>query len=339
MSVDIKSLSLDELGKLMYELGEPTYRTRQLIEWLYVKHVDTFDEMTNLPKTTREQLQENFILPVSTIASTLRSTDATRKYLIRFADGTEVETVAMPSGERLTVCVSTQAGCAFGCGFCATGKAGFTRNLTCGEIVDQVLLAAADLNLRPSNVVLMGQGEPFVNYDASLTAMRIMNSPQALEIGARKITLSTLGLIKGITQFAREPEQFGLAVSLHSALQETRDVIMPGAKSNPLDRLRQALIAYSDKTGRRPTLEYALMEGVNDAERELDALITYCSGLLCHVNLITLNEVPGLPYQPAPQSTAQHFQAALMSHGIETSMRRSRGQDIDAACGQLAQRR
>lgn len=338
-TIGIKALSRDEITALVTEeLGAPGFRAKQLIQWLYAKHVSSYDDMTNLPAALRTQLAASHPLRCSSVARKQVSTDGTRKYLVRLSDGTTVETVGIPSKSRLTVCVSTQAGCPLRCAFCATGKAGYTRNLGVGEIVDQVFLVAEDFGQRVSSVVLMGQGEPFLNYDASLEAMRILNSKDGLEIGARHITVSTSGILPQIRRFAAEPEQFTLAVSLHSAVQETRDTLMPGVKKYPLDRLHDSLVSYAETTGRRPSYEYALIDGVNDSDAELKALVAFCRRALCHVNLIKLNAVPGSQFAPASAERIAEFAKTLECAGIEATVRDSRGGDIDAACGQLKQR-
>lgn len=346
MLPDIKSLSASQLKSLLVEkLAQPSFRLKQVEQWLWQKGASSFDDMTNISKDLRAKLAEHCSLSVPTIDTKQVSLDGTRKYLMRFADGVAVESVGIPSsdGTRLTVCFSTQAGCAMGCTFCATGWGGFTRNLHAGEMFDQVRLVGDDFGTRVTNVVAMGQGEPFANYEQTLSALRHMNSSLGLGIGARHITVSTCGLIKGIERFADEPEQFTLAISLHSAVQSTRDKIMPGVAGQPLEQLRGALIDYSAKTGRRPTFEYALMDQVNDTDEHLEALVDYCHGMLCHVNLIPLNpikkdESEDQQYLMDPSPRMEDFSQALARNGIEASVRNSRGSDIDGACGQLIQR-
>ncbi len=337
-SIGIKALDCRGVAALMEELGQPSYRVKQVLQWLYQKGCHSYDEMTNLSKTLRTQLTEESPLYFPQVARKQVSADGTRKYLLRLADGATVETVAMPTKTRLSACVSTQAGCPMRCAFCATGRNGYTRNLGCGEIVDQVNVIAQDFGQRVTNVVFMGQGEPFLNYDASLEAMRIINNPDYLGIGARHITLSTCGVIPQIHRFAQEPEQFTLAISLHSAVQETRDTIMPGVKKYTLDRLRDSVASYAETTGRRPSFEYALMKGVNDSDAELKALVAFCRRTLCHVNLIQMNPVKGSTFGPTSPERLNAFKSALERAGVETTVREPRGADIDAACGQLKQR-
>ena len=324
---------------MMLDAGLSKFRAEQILSWVYVKGAKSYDEMSNLPKVLREQFELAFPLHTLEISERLESVDGSRKYLLRFHDNTLVETVGLPASDgRLTVCCSSQAGCAMNCAFCATGRGGLTRDLGPGEIVDQVLAVQDDFGERVTNVVVMGQGEPFANYDATLAALRIMNNPKLLNIGARHITVSTCGLVSGIERFMKEPEQFTLAVSLHAARQEVRDRLMPGVKGQRLGTLRQALDAYANATGRRFSLEYALMEDVNDSQEDLDALVGYCKRLLCHVNLIPLNEVDGSPFRPVPNARLREWRDALEAQGVPASIRLSRGADIAGACGQLAAR-
>jgi 23S rRNA (adenine2503-C2)-methyltransferase len=334
----IRDLSHKELVDAVTELGQPAFRVKQIESWIWEKGVDSYDEMTNVPKSLREALAERFYLGGTKQVACQRSNDGSRKYLLRYADGTTVECVGIPTGPRLAVCASTQAGCAMGCAFCATGAAGITRSLTAGEIYEQVAHVRDDFGQRVTSVVMMGQGEPFANYDATMAALRKLNSPNGLGIGARHLTVSTCGIIPQITRFSREPEQFTLAVSLHSAVQRTRDALMPGVKRWSLLRLYDAMGEYADRTGRRPTYEYALIKGVNDTDEELSYLTNFCRDTLCHVNIIQLNEIPGSRFQPASPRRAEDFVRALGAVGVEATIRNSRGADIDAACGQLRQR-
>lgn len=335
---DLRTLTHGQLSDTLKELGQPAFRVKQIESWIWEKGAQSFDEMTNLPKSLREQLTQQFTLGGVKEAAKQVSEDGSRKYLLRYGDGTAVECVGMPTGNKLAVCVSSQAGCAMGCAFCATGAAGLTRSLTANEIYDQVMHVRNDFGERVTSVVLMGQGEPFMNYDASLAAMRKMNDPDGLGIGARHITVSTCGIIHAIRRFANEPEQFTLAISLHSAVQRTRNALMPGVRKFSLMHLYEVMGEYVDKTGRRPTYEYALIRGVNDTEDELGALCDFCRDNLAHVNIIKLNEVKGSRFQPSSDARAGEFVRRLASVGVEATIRQSRGQDIDAACGQLKQR-
>ncbi|MCI9130280.1 MAG: 23S rRNA (adenine(2503)-C(2))-methyltransferase RlmN [Eggerthellaceae bacterium] len=340
---DLRNLSKSELVDVVEGLGEPKFRAKQLYEWFHKHNVSNYDQMTNLSKALRERLANEFPLEGAEQIKAEDSSDGTKKYLTQFSDGTVVETVGMPitqgeNGEkikRLTVCFSTQAGCPMACSFCATGHAGFNRNLTTNEMVDQVVAVRDDFGTHVSNVVAMGQGEPFLNYDNLMTALRRMNTDPGLNIGARKITVSTVGIIDGILKFAKEPEQFRLAVSLHSAKQKVRDKLIPGCKNQPLNDLQQALIQYNQESGRRVTLEYMLIDGVNDSDSDLEQLILFCDGINCHVNLIPYNEIMAAPYKPSSSATIKHWQQALAESLIPVSVRNSRGFDINGACGQL----
>lgn len=338
-SRDIRLLTLEELQDLVKELGQPAFRAKQLNEWIHDKNVCSFDEMTNLPAALREKLSERFSFNVPVELVKQVSKDGSRKYLLQFSDGVSVETVGMPNRNKLAVCISSQAGCAMGCAFCATGLAGLSRSLTAQEMVDQVLHVARDFGERVTSVVFMGQGEPFANFDATVQALRILNDPDGLAIGARHLTVSTCGVIPGIRRFAELPEQFTLAISLHSAIQGTRNQLMPGVKKYTLLRLHEAIQLYVEKTGRRPTYEFAMIDGINDTNPEMQALVDFCAGTLCHVNLILLNNIPDSPFRPSPIEKVESLQRRLTMHGVETTIRNSRGSDIDAACGQLKQRR
>lgn len=327
----------ESLKQLFTSFGLSSFRADQVMEWLYSKDVRSYDEMTNLPAAMRDQLKLVLPLHETQIADIRYSADGTTKLLLRFSDGALAETVILPSNDgRLTVCCSSQSGCPMGCAFCATGQAGFTRNLLPGEIVDQVMIAQNQANQRATNVVFMGQGEPFMNYDNVVGALHILNNSRLINLGARKITVSTCGIPKQILRFSQEPEQFTLAVSLHSAIQQTRDVLMPGVRTFPLDMLRQALHTYIEQTNRRITFEYTLIAGVNDSDDHLDALVSYCEDTLCHVNLVPLNTTGEGVYKPSPKQILDMWCANLNSAGITATIRHSSGSDIAAACGQLA---
>lgn len=337
-SLDLRSLSHEELLTLVTELGWPSFRAKQVEDWLWKHHVSSFDEMTNVPAALRKQLAERGTLGDVSEVTRQVSNDGSRKYLIEYADGTRAECVGMPTRNRLAVCVSTQAGCRMGCVFCATGMGGFSRSLTATEMFDQVTHVADDFQTRVSSVVMMGQGEPFNNYDNVLAALRMLNSPNGAGIGARHLTVSTCGIVPMIRRFAKEPEQFTLAVSLHSAVQATRNLLMPGVRKYSLGRLHEVMEEYVEKTGRRPTYEYALIGGVNDNANELDALCDFTRGTLAHVNLIQLNDLEDSKLKPSTTEKAELFVRALASVGVEATIRNSRGADIDAACGQLSQK-
>ena len=334
----IKALSREGLESVVADLGEPRFRARQLEQWLYRHGVRSYDEMSNLKAGLRDSLAGRLPLFFPEVVEQRESFDGTRKYLLRLGDGTTVETVGLPAGKgRLTVCFSTQAGCAMACSFCATGKAGLTRDLAPGEMVDQVMVVAEDFGRRVTNVVAMGQGEPFANYDNTLAALRFMNSSEAMGIGARHFTVSTCGILPGIRRFADEPEQFTLAVSLHSAIQETRDRLMPGVRGFTLPALHAALGEYTSKTGRRVSLEFALIAGENDSNDELEALVEFARGMLFHVNLIPINPVADTGFERTGDLRVRDFTSALADAGVEATVRSERGSDIEAACGQLKQ--
>lgn len=336
MKTYIKELSIQEINDLIRELKQPSFRVKQLIEWIYLKHVQSYDEMSNLPADLRQFLKENYPLSTARILKTQTSRDGTKKFILGFQDDACIEMVSIPSEDgRHTVCCSTQAGCAVGCAFCATGKEGFVRNLSIGEIVDQILIAREQTNVRVSNVVVMGQGEPFLNYNNTLEAMNILNTANLENIGARHITISTCGIIPGIKKLAQEQRQYTLAISLHAADQSVRDSLMPGVSKYTLKELRGSLLDYVQKTNRRITLEYVMLKGINDKDSDLDALVEFCKDLLCHVNLIPLNRIEGSSFQPSSTATMNAWQHTLMKYKTEATIRNSRGSDIAGACGQL----
>lgn len=343
MPTPIKSLSFEDLYRLCERIGQPKYRADQLIQWLFLKQAKSFDEMSNLPKALREALEVDHPLVPALLIDKQVSCDGTRKYCFELFDGARVESVGIPSSKTaadgrpssLTVCFSTQAGCSMQCAFCATGDEGFTRNLSPGEMIDQVAFIQQDFDARVSHVVSMGQGEPFLNYDATLEALDYLNSKKGFNIGARHITISTCGIIGGIERLGHDPHQYTLAISLHSAQQLVRDMLMPRCSAQTLDDLKHALEGYQTASGRRVSFEYLMIDGVNDTSEALDALLSFCRGLKCHVNLIPLNAVEHTALKPSPKHVTDHWQRVLSSTGIETTVRNSRGADIDGACGQL----
>jgi len=304
-----------------------------------VNLVSEIDEMRNLPAALRAQLGGQFVVSGVKPVRSLRSEDGrTEKVVLQLADGQTIETVLMDYDGRRTVCVSSQVGCAVRCAFCATGLGGWTRNLSAGEIVQQVLyfarhLAPAGQNV--SNVVYMGMGEPLLNYDAVLRSIETLNDAAGYNLGARRVTVSTAGLVPGIERLAAEGLPVGLAISLHAPVDELRNRLVPVNRRYPLGRLIPACREYAAKTHRRVTFEYALIEGVNDAPAQADALAQLLRGLLCHVNLIPVNPVPELPYRPSPHESIVAFEQRLRERGINATLRVSRGADIQAGCGQL----
>lgn len=334
---EIYSFDLERLENLLAELGQPTYRAQQIYEWLHTHNVASYSEMTNIPKLLRDQLAESFPLAKAEVLTERTSKDLSRKFVLELPDGARTETVGIlsPEGDRLTVCFSTQVGCSMGCVFCATGQEGFTRNLSAQEMVDQIVTVRNAFDMRVSNLVAMGQGEPFLNYDNLLEALRRANTDEGLGIGARHITVSTCGIMDGINKFATEPEQFTLAISLHSAIQSKRNQLMPRLSNQPLDELHKALAEYQNKKRRRITFEYSLIDGINTSEEDLEALITYCDGLFCHINLIPLNAIDGSPFAAPDKEIISSWEKKLNARGISTTVRNSKGSDIAGACGQL----
>ncbi len=332
-------LTLAELEERLREAGQPAYRARQLYEWAYRHLVDDYTAMTTLPAALRAELAGMF--PFSTLAP-VREIAAdggeTIKTLYRTGDGELIETVLMLYPDRATVCVSCQVGCAVGCAFCATGLAGLSRNLSAGEMVAQVVGAARrarELGRSLTNVVMMGMGEPLQNYAATMKMVGILHDPRGLNMGARRITISTSGVVPRIDALAEEPFQVNLAVSLHAPNDELRDRLVPLNRRYPVATLLDACRRYVAKTGRRVSFEYALMRGINDADeiaRELGELLR---GMLCHVNVIPLNPVDVLPYERPEQAGIDRFAAIVREAGIPTTVRYSRGVEIAAACGQL----
>ncbi|NLY29995.1 MAG: 23S rRNA (adenine(2503)-C(2))-methyltransferase RlmN [Firmicutes bacterium] len=321
----------EELKELMAEFGEPSYRAAQLIKWIY-RPVAAIGEMSNLPIGLRERLvQETVYHPCSRV-TVRRSQDGTRKYLLELQDGELIESVYIPEADRSTVCISSQVGCKMGCTFCATGSMGFVRHLTAGEIVDQVLQVILDVGSRPSNVVYMGMGEPLENYGPLLRSIEILNAAWGLNIGIRQITVSTCGLVPGIRRLGKEGLGLTLAVSLHAADDEKRSRIMPVARVYSLDELLDALHEYAARTKRRITIEYALMAGFNDSREDARQLTELLRGLLCHVNLIPVNPIPGGLHHKPRDNQIVRFENWLRRGGLEV---KERGADIEAACGQL----
>ncbi len=341
-SIGLLELTREELQTLVAGWGEPGYRADQIWRWLYRRFAAAPEEMTDLPKLLRARLvEETYVDPLSPLV-TLDSTDGqTRKILFGLPDGPQIEAVLMRYERRRTLCISMQAGCAMGCPFCATGQGGFARNLSAGEIVAQVLyyarLLAAE-NQRVTNVVLMGMGEPLANYAATWAAIRRLNDPAGFGLGARAITLSTVGLVPAIRRMSHEPEQIGLAVSLHASTDELRNQLVPINRRYPLAPLMQACRDYVNTAHRRVTFEYALMEGVNDSDEQAGQLADLIGGLLTHVNLIPLNPTADSPYRGSSNVRVQAFQKVLAGRGISATVRLRRGIDIQAGCGQLRAR-
>ena len=348
-------LDMDEqqLADFLAELGEAKFRARQIWEWIYQRYAGDFESMTNLPKTLRSRLAESATVASLTLATEVVSADRdTIKCLFQLHDGQTIEAVLMLYDQRRTLCISSQAGCAMGCTFCATAQGGLARNLTPGEIVAQVIYFArylADPSLLPdsnverptqvTNIVLMGMGEPLHNYANVWTALRRITDNSAFGLGARHITLSTVGLAPMIDRMADEGLQIGLAVSLHAPNDSLRTSLVPVNKGYSVDAVLEAVRRYVAKTHRRVTFEYALMRGINDSPELAQELAVKLQGILCHVNLIPLNPIPDSPFQPTSDEDTEHFAQILRAAGIPATVRLRRGIEINAGCGQLRQSR
>ena len=334
--IDLKSMTLEELSGFLRSMGEPAFRGRQVFTWLH-KGVSSFDEMSNLSKALREKLKEQCILTVPRVAKKqVSARDGTIKYLWQMADGNCVESVLMRYHHGNTVCISSQVGCRMGCAFCASTIAGKVRNLTSAEMLDQVLFTQQDSGAEVSNIVLMGIGEPMDNLDNVLRFLELVNHPDGINIGMRHISLSTCGVIPGIARLAELGLQLTLSVSLHAPDSETRSKIMPVNRAYDVEALFAACHEYFQKTGRRISFEYAMIDGVNDHDWQADLIAKRLRGMPGHVNLIPLNEVTESPCRPSRRMAA--FQKQLEAQGITATVRRSLGGDIDASCGQLRRR-
>lgn len=335
-------LDLPALEALLADWGEPRYRARQIWEWLYRRLVTDVTQMTSLSKSLRQRLAETTTLAAPRIQTTQESLDGeTRKDLLALDDGELIEVVLMRYADRRSVCISTQVGCAVGCQFCATGQMGFRRNLSSGEIVMQALHFARLLEAQGqklTNVVLMGMGEPFLNYENTLAALRRLIDPQGFQMGQRRLTVSTAGVAPGIRRFAEEDTQVNLAVSLHAATDELRNTLMPINRRYGLDEVFAAVTDYIARTNRRVTFEWSLIDGVNDTPEQAHALAARLKGMLAHINLIPLNPTPGYAGQPATPERTTEFTTILDQHHIAYTLRLRRGLDIQAGCGQLRQR-
>ena len=324
-----------EIAAALEKQGLPAFRARQIYQWL-AKGADSFEEMTNLPASLRETLSRQYAVSGVTVRRKLVSRiDGTVKYLFALSDGHCVEAVVMHYHHGHTMCLSTQVGCRMGCSFCATGMQGLTRNLTAGEMLSQITAAQKDLGLRISNVVLMGMGEPLDNYDQTLRFLELVTDREHLNIGARHISLSTCGLVDQINKLARERFQITLSVSLHAPNDAIRDCLMPVNRRWKTAELLAACKAYTQATGRRISFEYILIDGVNDTPAHAAELADRLKGMLCHVNLIPANPVPGKTHAGACRKTAEAFQKQLCDRGVNATIRRTLGSDINASCGQL----
>lgn len=332
---DIKSLNFTELQKLITENNFPKFRAKQVADWLQ-KGVVSADEMKNLPADLKSFIQNSCYISVANIEKKLVSRyDKTVKYLFAFNDGECVESVVMSYKHGYSICISTQVGCKMGCTFCATGKSGFSRSLTASEMLAQIEAAQKDLDIRISNVVLMGMGEPLDNFDNIVRFIELVSSDTGLNIGTRHITLSTCGIVPKIYELAEHRFQINLAVSLHAPNDEIRSKTMPIAKAYPMEQLLKACRDYFDKTGRRVTFEYSMISGINDSDENARELADKLSGMNCHVNLIPVNTVEGTGYIKSNIKRQQSFVSILAGRGVAATVRRTLGSDIDASCGQL----
>ncbi|HEY4655936.1 MAG TPA: 23S rRNA (adenine(2503)-C(2))-methyltransferase RlmN [Cyclobacteriaceae bacterium] len=337
---DIRKLSLDEIKAFFREHGEKEYRALQVYEWIWMKSVKDFDQMTNLSLATRQLLKAHFSFQHLHVDRMQRSADGTIKNAVRLYDGLVVESVLIPHEKRITACVSSQVGCSLDCRFCATARLRRMRNLSVDEIYDQVVAIKEQALLffrRPlTNIVFMGMGEPLLNYANVAGAIDKITSQKGLNMASKRITVSTVGIAKMIRKMADDDVRFNLAVSLHSAINETRSSIMPINDTNKLEELADALQYWYHKTKRRVTYEYVAWEGINDSPAHNEALLKFCKIIPCKVNLIEYNAIGDDTFRQAPEHTLQTIMDLLERNGITARIRRSRGKDIDAACGQLA---
>ncbi len=339
----IKSLTLEELQERLTALHQPGYRAKQIMQWIYGKRAGSFEQMSDQPAALRQQLAAEFRFDKLDLIRVLGSEDTTRKFLFRLADGNLIESVLIPASpalygeasDRRTLCISTQVGCAYGCKFCASGLDGWSRNLHAGEIVDQILRAEEISGERVSNLVFMGMGEPLANFANLMKAITIINSPWGIGIGARHITISTSGLAPQIKQLADQPLQIRLAISLHGATDEVRQQIMPVNRKYPLEVLLDACAYYTQRKKQWLTFEYILIEGINDRPQDAHALVKVARKVKAKVNCIPYNKVEGLEWSRPSEERQDAFMDILYAGGITATIRREKGHDIAAACGQL----
>lgn len=332
---NIKDYDLENLKKELSDMGEKPFRAEQIFKWLYQEKVETFDEMTNLSISLREKLKENYTMCNFKILKKQEAKDGTIKYLLDVLDGNAIETVLMRYHHGNSICVSSQIGCKMGCKFCASTGINFIRNLTTGEIVEQIIKVEQDTGERISNVVFMGIGEPLDNYENVVNAIRLINHPKGLNIGARHISISTSGLVPKIYQLAEENIQCTLSISLHATNNEKRSSMMPVNQTYPIEELLQACKDYIAKTNRRISFEYALAKDNNDNLEDAKELVKLLKGMLCHVNLIPINKIENGQFNKSSNENIMKFRDFLNEHGIVATIRRELGSEIDAACGQL----
>lgn len=337
---DIRSISFDKLNNFIQKNNFPSYRSNQIFNWINKSTLRSFDDMTNIPKSLVKLLKENFVINITNILSKQVSNDSTIKFAIKLHDNLVVESVLIPSGNRVTACVSSQVGCSLDCGFCATSKLLRMRNLHSYEIFDQIMIlnsqSLKNYSLPISNIVFMGMGEPLLNYKNVIEAIKLITSEDGIKISNKKITLSTSGISKMIIKMSDDNIKFNLAVSLHSAVEETRNMIMPFSKSFPLDKLINSLDYWYKKTKRKVTFEYLIWKGINDDLEHIEALVKICKRIPSKVNLIEYNSIDSPKFKKADDFWVDNYLKILKKNKIPVSIRRSRGKDINAACGQLA---
>ncbi|HON06164.1 MAG TPA: 23S rRNA (adenine(2503)-C(2))-methyltransferase RlmN [bacterium] len=339
MKKNIRNFDFEELKALVVSSGEPEFRATQIFKWLYEKGIEDFSRMSDIPEELRNLLVSDYSAGLPEAVEILKSKDGTRKFLFKLNDENFIESVLIPEKERNTVCISTQVGCKFRCAFCASGRIGFIRNLDVSEILGQILYIRFRENVKVSNIVFMGMGEPFDNYDNVIKSIMIINNKYGLNIGARKITVSTAGVVPGIEKFSKIGLQVRLSISLHACDDNTRNRLMPINRKYPLVELLGACKSYIQTTGRRITLEYILIEGINCGERHLVNLANIAKELNADVNLIPISKNKNTGFLPPSPEAVRHFADLLRDKKIRVSIRDSRGKDIDAACGQLAGKR
>lgn len=330
------SCGFSEFQKTIADLGMPAFRANQVREWIFRKFVFSFDEMTNLSLADREKLKTAFPKILPPVEKYLTAPDGTSKVVLKLSDDELIEAVAIPDEDSLTFCLSTQVGCAVGCVFCRTGESGFKRNLAAEEILLQVMVLVKRTGSKPTNIVFMGMGEPFFNRKALYEAIDMLTDPLGLAMATRRITISTSGVIEGIEELTTRPGEVNLAVSLHVADNAGRTALVPLNKRYPLEKLKLAISDYCMHTSRRVTLEVVLLKNINDQDNDAMNLVNFCEGLIVHVNIVRFNHFPGSPYEPSPLANEKEFRKILKKAGIAVTVRKSRGQEILAACGQLA---
>ena len=334
---DLAELDLAGLEQALETMGHPRFHARQLFQWVYKRGVTDFGEMTDLGRDLRVSLTTSFCISTPEVVRQDRSSDGTAKFLLRLQDGQLIESVFIPDTPANTFCVSTQVGCAMRCGFCLTGRMGIIRNLTAGEIVGQVRVLARDLGMLRSrfNIVLMGMGEPLHNYDAVMKALRMLNDEHGLGVNPRRVTLSTVGVLPGLERLATEPMMPNLAISLHATTEEQRDALVPINRKYGLRELLDACRRFPVKRRNRITFEYVMLKDVNDTDADAWRLVRLLNGIKAKVNLLPLNEAAGIPYERPSDARVNRFAKILAERGVTVSVRKSRGRDIRAACGQL----